>query len=696
MEVSPTSSHQTLAALPSPLSPYSSGEETPERRFGERGRKGTSSSKDIEIICHELEDARRGPTRRPDAQQRPPHGFDYKPTALRWWFLAGLISCLVVLLALTEYSAHVLPEFRDDDLSRLANLTQQKIFGRASPITNISTSTTSSSITSSGARPPPATTSSYLIPGQHTTVTTTTMMTSPMTMTSYVSAPDSGYLHTGPATITSLCITCTLTVPAMSTAGSAYLTPGQVITQQTTDTTVIVHTEIVAPTTTTIQTVFVDQAGSTRTTAIPTTIPASTRTVASTVVIPPGMALTTMTTAVPTTLSATTATTTSVFTGADGVVTSEVILVPGSGTVSTVAAIITTVAAAQPSGPANATAAITVVVGITAAEYWVGAFLPTILAVLIVLPLKLIDINVKLFQPFHALVRQQQGGGGGGAAAESSIFLRFYGWPGLLAFPRAFRLRQPAVVVSQLVVFLAALLAPIAAESVAVHVEPGCTGGCYGSLGVSAVPARALEALMAAIALLLLALVFLLGGGRWLTGVRQNPWSLAGMACLAMDREVRALLRAAPRGLGRKIDDHELAAALKGRRFGLGPLGGGDDGAGTADGGYGLVIEACPDPARRRLLSPPGSPGPVRAEGKKRIMSFAMLTWWGRGLMLFAMSCIFIILVYYENTSGDTGFERFMDSQGFGVRFFFTALGVVMGFAMATFFRCECFFFLSL
>jgi hypothetical protein len=51
------------------------------------------------------------------------------------------------------------------------------------------------------------------------------------------------------------------------------------------------------------------------------------------------------------------------------------------------------------------------------------------------------------------------------------------------------------------------------------------------------------------------------------------------------------------------------------------------------------------------------------------------------GQLVFAVSlCVLlVIVVYYETTTYNTPFERFMDSQKFGVRFLFTGIGVIIG-----------------
>ncbi|KAJ0357103.1 hypothetical protein COL154_010476 [Colletotrichum chrysophilum] len=64
--------------------------------------------------------------------------------------------------------------------------------------------------------------------------------------------------------------------------------------------------------------------------------------------------------------------------------------------------------------------------GFTNGDYFVGKFLPIILAVMIAVPLRIIDLNAKLYQPFHALAQK------GGSLGKSSMTLQFDGWKGFL------------------------------------------------------------------------------------------------------------------------------------------------------------------------------------------------------------------------------------------------------------------------
>lgn len=318
--------------------------------------------------------------------------------------------------------------------------------------------------------------------------------------------------------------------------------------------------------------------------------------------------------------------------------------------------------------------------------YMLGAFLPTILATTLAYPFKLIQINARLMQPFHELATAHEG-----ASVQASIFLRFYDWAGALSLPRSAKLRQPIITISDLLVFGAALLAPIAAETISIHVPAGCDAGCYGSLGVEEVPGRVLEALMAVMIALLVALLMFLNVFRWQTGVTHNPWSIAGMASLGLSPGIRDAIRKIPCDSKGPIKDTMIIRALADSKYTLDEYWVSCNLGSASDRGHGIVVRTCNDvaqkPIRAKIFDHGGLRVPQYEHKKHKTQPFALLTWWGRCILLFIFSSVLIIATYYENTSLDSGFERFMDSHGFGVRFFFTALGVVIGGCMETFFR---------
>lgn len=365
-------------------------------------------------------------------------------------------------------------------------------------------------------------------------------------------------------------------------------------------------------------------------------------------------------------------------------------------------------------GPAGDPGAVELeVLGLTTAQYFAGAFLPTVLAVVATSLLDVIGTNAKLMQPFQALASASssvggasfsgggpiQSGGGGGAVAEASVFLRFDAYMGLLTIPQAIRLGQPLIVVTQLAVLGSAFLAPLAAEAVAIFTPSGCTEMCYGKIAVQRPVARALEGLMGAIAVLLVAVLAFTSLKRWKTGVNHNPWSIAGMASLCLNREVRELISRIPRGEGRAVPEKEIAKVLEGRRYRL------DEFVEPTRHGvsYGLVVMEEDGQAgqQRSLLETETLAGHIEGEadrlqtersgvGSPGFSSWlAPLSWWFRSLLIFCVASVMAIVAYYQDSTGDSGFERFMDSRGFGVRFFSTLLGVLLGGLMGALFECE-------
>lgn len=419
-----------------------------------------------------------------------------------------------------------------------------------------------------------------------------------------------------------------------------------------------------------------------------------------------GETLVTLPTVVPVTNGGTTEVIQSAFTDSQGVFHTSVYttVIGGTTTSSTLWAVVATriptsrSTATESSTPSTSTGGdigmgsptsepTVVVYGITWRQYVLGTFLPTVIAVLVSFPLRLIAINARLMQPFHALAVVNEAAGG--SPADASVFLRFYSWSGSFSYPRAIKLRQPIIAISDMLTLGASLLAPLAAEAIAVHTPDSCQSGCYGSLVASHIPIRTLEALMSLMIALLLALVILFSLRRWKTGVNCNPWSIAGMASLCLDPKLRTVLRGLPGGLAAKIEDPAISKMLAGRAYALGEWGASKTPvSGPREYGVKALDQ---DEGAMKLLKDAESTQAGETHNTKMYSTqpFPLLTWWGRCIIFTVFSSVLIILVYYENTSADTGFERFMDSQGFVVKFFMTAVGVVLGYCMETVFRCQ-------
>ncbi|KAJ0338999.1 hypothetical protein KNSL1_012206 [Colletotrichum chrysophilum] len=257
--------------------------------------------------------------------------------------------------------------------------------------------------------------------------------------------------------------------------------------------------------------------------------------------------------------------------------------------------------------------------GFTNGDYFVGKFLPIILAVMIAVPLRIIDLNAKLYQPFHALAQK------GGSLGKSSMTLQFDGWKGFLT---------------------------------------------------------PFETLIAFIIVLLLILLFFLR--TWETGLHANPWSIAGISSLARNADIRS----------HQIDFKASAKAMREKRYRFGyfknTLGRdeygiiyGDDSAQSLQG----ATASGAIPSDDELT---GAYQRYIAKKSRKPVPFIALTWWWRLGFIFFLAALFIIILYYHLTLGvRTSFKDFMDSQTFGVRFFFAALGVTIIFCWESIFISE-------
>ncbi|KAF4930746.1 hypothetical protein CGCVW01_v000880 [Colletotrichum viniferum] len=315
--------------------------------------------------------------------------------------------------------------------------------------------------------------------------------------------------------------------------------------------------------------------------------------------------------------------------------------------------------------------------GFTNGDYFVGKFLPIILAVMIAVPLRIIDLNAKLYQPFHALAQE------GGSLGKSSMTLQFDGWKGFLTPFESLLQGHPVPFITTLIILCSSLLAPLATEAIGMKLHGTCKitaiEGCGIQLGVSPVSSYALVALIAFIVFLLLVLLFFLR--TWETGLHANPWSIAGISSLARNADIRS----------HQIDFKASAKAMREKRYGFGYF---ENNLGRDE--YGLIY--CDDSAQSLQGATASGAIPAddeltgtyqrdNAKKSRKPVPFIALTWWWRLGFIFFLAALFIIILYYHLTlSLRTSFKDFMDSQTFGVRFFFAALGVTIIFCWESIF----------
>ncbi|KAI6782524.1 uncharacterized protein J7T54_001381 [Emericellopsis cladophorae] len=102
------------------------------------------------------------------------------------------------------------------------------------------------------------------------------------------------------------------------------------------------------------------------------------------------------------------------------------------------------------------------------AEVFMGKFLPPLVAVILALAVRAVDMTAKLYQPFATLSHPR------GASGRDSLTLHFEGWKG---FWRPFGMvskGHPVPLLSTLAVWLSTALAPVACEAIGLKLHGSC------------------------------------------------------------------------------------------------------------------------------------------------------------------------------------------------------------------------------
>lgn len=319
---------------------------------------------------------------------------------------------------------------------------------------------------------------------------------------------------------------------------------------------------------------------------------------------------------------------------------------------------------------------------VNTAKSFLGKFLPTLLATILAIPLRIIDLNAKLYQPFYAFNAEN------GALGAQSMTLHF---SGLNAFTKPFSLLlggHPIPLVTSLILWSSSLTVPLAAEALGLKIHGRCQAdsikGCALDLGVSPGPTRALIAVLALIVVLLVILLVL--AWRRESGLHANPWSIAGIASLARCRDVRV----------RNSKEADIHREVAEKRYSFGFF---RNEEGRAE--YGIVLY---DDAGRNLREdqdPESRDGADHAEHSTRRdtnsaaqtqskgLPFMALGYpWRIAFLVFLLGLFVVVLFYHISVlRGTTSrFKAFMNSHNFGARFLFAGVGVVITFAWLSFF----------
>ncbi|RSL85394.1 hypothetical protein CEP51_003352 [Fusarium floridanum] len=303
---------------------------------------------------------------------------------------------------------------------------------------------------------------------------------------------------------------------------------------------------------------------------------------------------------------------------------------------------------------------------LTSAGYFIGKFLPPIIAVLLAMTLRAIHQAATQFQPFAALSRPE------GALGKDALTLRFDGLDSVILPFKLLANSQPLPFITALAAWGSSLFAPLASEAIGLKIHGRCRkgsfGGCALELGISESSAYGLLALLIAIGALLIATIIVISR-RWKTGVAANPWCSANAAALmARNPDLRAL----------PLHDYRaLKDAVVDKRFKMGTFRnyeGRDE--------YGVVLHHGHNHGAEAYGTTPFDEGGPRAQSHRAPQTFAALTFWYRFFFGLFLLCLLAFICYYHfiDTFGKLpkGLKDAMESSQFGVRFVCSAIGVAV------------------
>ncbi|KAK3324934.1 hypothetical protein B0H66DRAFT_615234 [Apodospora peruviana] len=323
----------------------------------------------------------------------------------------------------------------------------------------------------------------------------------------------------------------------------------------------------------------------------------------------------------------------------------------------------------------------------TEADYLMASLIPVLLATLLGICIQVFTSSLNTMLPFRLLGREH------GAPASDSLCLPRSSWLGASCLTGYRFMRQfgdPLPSLSVLLNILSTVFVPLSTETIRLEFTTiECASGlvCAFGMRTSGVPVRAAEALLAAMAVLVISLRFILT--RWKTGVAAEPWSIASMAGLLTDYKLRNILRSVSPSINGKhhhLRNSQIATALERRRFRLGFL---PSTLGSPEHQmYGVQVAPATDdgrPIRPTVRDPPAPPHKkedASRSWKKRFWHIEPATQELsiRTTALILTIGLLVLILYYENTVPitPTPFETFMDSQSFGVRMLFTAFGTAV------------------
>ncbi|GAP86103.1 hypothetical protein SAMD00023353_0302320 [Rosellinia necatrix] len=318
---------------------------------------------------------------------------------------------------------------------------------------------------------------------------------------------------------------------------------------------------------------------------------------------------------------------------------------------------------------------------ISEADYFLGTFAAILVATVLSIPIRIIDLNAQRLQPFHELASS------GGTTATYSLCREAGGLHSMIQdVGLLLRGRWPLTLLTTAMVVLSAFATTFSSEVFVLVLHGSCyrgggsAGNCAYTIGVAVLGARITQAFFFSIAALIALTLLLLW--KWQSGVEDSPWSIAGTASLLGHPDIREVLLALPTR-GTKLANAVVQRELESYAFKL------DHFVVAGKTHYGIVVcrQGRPSVVKRHAPlfgSCYGFKRRLKKIGPRRrgsVQPFFALSIPGRIITLLFLSGVIALIGYYNGPRTFQPFERFLDSESFAVRLLFTAFGVIITFA---------------
>ncbi|KAI0490024.1 hypothetical protein F4859DRAFT_523819 [Xylaria cf. heliscus] len=334
-----------------------------------------------------------------------------------------------------------------------------------------------------------------------------------------------------------------------------------------------------------------------------------------------------------------------------------------------------------PSEPGGSSAISTEIFFISEADYFLGTFAAILVATVLSIPIRIIDLNAQRLQPFHELASS------GGTTATYSLCREAGSLHSILQdVGLLFRGRWPLTLLTTAMVVLSAFATTFSSEVFVLVLHGSCYRGkgsasnCAYTIGVAVLGARITQAFFFSIAALIVLTLLLLRN--WQSGVENSPWSIAGTASLLGHPDIREVLLALPTR-GTKLANAVVQRELESYAFKL------DHFVVAGKMHYGIVVcrQGKPGMVKRHVPlfgSCYGFTRRFKKIGLRRrgsVQPFFALSTIGRIITLLFLLGVIALIGYYNGPRTSHPFELFLDSESFAVSLLFTVFGVIVTFA---------------